>query len=49
MKYHLDPFTPETWELFREAGATVIGEEGFCQNSGLSRHGGKLTQKLGPG
>ena len=22
---------------------------GFCQNSGLSRHGGKLTQKLGPG
>ena len=27
MKYHLDPFTPETWELFREAGATVIGEE----------------------
>ena len=21
----------------------------FCQNSGLSRHGGKLTQKLGPG
>ena len=23
--------------------------EGFCQNSGLSRHGGKLTQKLGPG
>ena len=23
--------------------------QGFCQNSGLSRHGGKLTQKLGPG
>ena len=23
--------------------------KGFCQNSGLSRHGGKLTQKLGPG
>ena len=22
---------------------------GFCQNSGLSRHGGKLTQKLGAG
>ena len=22
---------------------------GFCQNSGLPRHGGKLTQKLGPG
>ena len=21
----------------------------FCQNSGLSRHGGKLTQKLGAG
>ena len=27
MKYHLDPFTPETWELFREAGATVIGRK----------------------
>ena len=24
-------------------------DDGFCQNSGLSRHGGKLTQKLGPG
>ena len=23
--------------------------KGFCQNSGLSRHGGKLTQKLGAG
>ena len=29
----------------------VLFEEGrgFCQNSRLSRHGGKLTQKLGPG
>ena len=27
----------------------LIGVKGFCQNSGLSRHGGKLTQKLGPG
>ena len=25
MKYHLDLFTPETWEAFREAGATVTG------------------------
>ena len=25
------------------------GHYRFCQNSGLSRHGGKLTQKLGPG
>ena len=37
---------------------TLLGQPGeqhqiqrirFCQNSGLSRHGGKLTQKLGPG
>ena len=28
---------------------TRYKDEGFCQNSGLSRHGGKLTQKLGPG
>ena len=25
MKYHLDLFTPETWEAFREIGATVTG------------------------
>jgi len=25
MKYHLDLFTPETWAVFREAGATVTG------------------------
>ena len=25
MKYHLDLFTPETWEAFRVAGATVTG------------------------
>ena len=25
VKYHLDLFTPETWEAFREAGATVTG------------------------
>ena len=31
-------------------GATSFHQtKRFCQNSGLSRHGGKLTQKLGPG
>ena len=25
MKYHLDLFTPETWDAFREMGATVTG------------------------
>ena len=34
-----------------EFRAVVYGDQlrRFCQNSGLSRHGGKLTQTLGPG
>ena len=45
-----DVFVPtaRTWPLQAtfELGSHF---KGFCQNSGLSRHGGKLTQKLGLG
>ena len=34
---------------FSVPGTDGNGVIRFCQNSGLSRHGGKLTQKLGPG
>ena len=36
-------------EIRDQVPAKVTELNGFCQNSGLSRHGGKLTQKLGPG
>ena len=37
------------WQLRRWNVSEFELRRRFCQNSGLSRHGGKLTQKLGAG
>ena len=45
----LAPWVKDPDLLPRPGPRHLDGTHGFCQNSGLSRHGGKLTQKLGPG